>query len=97
MNNNNLLKNLVKDCMASDFNEHWDSYKDAVKYLEGETKEVKESAEDFLRRKGIYSLDTKKRTQQVYEWMEEYAAQFNQSVPASEVRKVRRTTGEGGY
>lgn len=28
-----ILERLSKDCMASDFNEHWDSYKDAINLL----------------------------------------------------------------
>jgi hypothetical protein len=35
------LKALVNDCMASDFNEHWESYKEAQRLLtqlEGHTK-----------------------------------------------------------
>jgi Fe-S cluster assembly scaffold protein SufB len=29
----------------------------------------------FLESKGIFSLDTKKRTQEVYDWLEEYKNQ----------------------
>ena len=32
------------------------------------------TAKIFLQTKGIFSLDTKKRTKEVYEWMEEYAS-----------------------
>lgn len=28
-----LLRNLADDCLASDFNEHWDSYKNAEAFL----------------------------------------------------------------
>lgn len=28
-----LLRNLLKDCMASDFNEHWESFSDAEAYI----------------------------------------------------------------
>lgn len=31
------------------------------------------NAREFLNTKGIYSLDTKKRTDEVLKWMEEYA------------------------
>lgn len=38
-----VLKRLTRDCMASDFNEHWESYTEAKRLLaqlEGHTKET---------------------------------------------------------
>ena len=31
------------------------------------------TVEEFLESKGVYSLDTKKRTEEVRQWMQEYA------------------------
>lgn len=53
------------------------------------------SAKEFLASKGIYALDTKKRTNEVLSWMEEYASQFrdksvtelNERNSVDEVRK----------
>jgi hypothetical protein len=35
------------------------------------------NAKEFLASKGIYSLDTKKRTNEVIQWMEDYARHFS--------------------